>query len=45
MHREFINAVREMLSRHFDIDQIAAKLNVSHDAIRLAIEIINQIST
>jgi hypothetical protein len=45
MPRDFVNAVREMLSRHFDIDQIAAKLNASHDLIRLAIEIINQIST
>jgi hypothetical protein len=41
MNRDLIQSVSEMLERHWDVYQIAAKMNLSSDFIQVVIDIIN----
>jgi len=43
MNHDLIRSVSEMLERHWDVYQIAAKLNLSPDVIQTVIDIINGI--
>ena len=45
MTRDFVNQVREMLERHLDVVEIAQRLNVDLDLVRIAADIINQLLT
>ena len=45
MKRELVNQVRELLERHLDVVEIAAKLNVDLDTVRIALDIIKEIIT
>ena len=45
MTRDIINQVREMLERHLDVVEIASKLNLDLDTVKLAIDIIKEIIT
>lgn len=45
MKRDLLIQVRELLERHFDVVEIAAKLNIDLDTVRLAIDIIKEIIT
>jgi hypothetical protein len=45
MTRDIINQVREMLERHLDVVEIASKLNLDLDTVRLAADIIKEIIT
>ena len=45
MTRDFLNQVREMLERHLDVVEIAQRLNVDLDLVRIAADIINQLLT
>jgi hypothetical protein len=42
---DLIMAVREMLERHWSIADMAAKLNVDYDDVRIIVELINQVLT
>ena len=41
MTRDLIQSVNEMLERHWDVYQIAAKMNLSPNIIQVVIDIIN----
>lgn len=41
MNRDLIRSVNEMLERHCDVYQIAAKMNLSPNIIQVVIDIIN----
>ena len=43
--RDVILAVREMLDRHFTVSDIAAKLNISMEVVKQALDIINNLLT
>lgn len=45
MKREIINQVREMLERNLSVTEIAQRLNIDLDLVRIAAEIINQLLT
>ena len=45
MKREIINQVREMLERNLSVTEIAQRLNVDLDLVRIAADIINQLLT
>jgi hypothetical protein len=45
MTRDIINQVREMLERHFDVVEIASKLNLDLDTVKLAADIIKELIT
>ena len=45
MKRELVNQVRELLERHLDVLEIAAKLNLDLDTVRIALDIIKEIIT
>lgn len=45
MKRELVNQVRELLERHLDLVEIAAKLNLDLDTVRIALDIIKEIIT
>jgi orotate phosphoribosyltransferase-like protein len=45
MKRELVNQVRELLERHLDVVEIAAKLNVDLDTVRIALDFIKDIIT
>lgn len=45
MHRDIIIQVRELLSRNLDVIDIANRLNIDLDTVRIAIEIIKEIIT
>jgi len=45
MKREIINQVRELLDRNLSVTEIAQRLNVDLDLVRIAAEIINQLLT
>ena len=42
---DLVLAVKEMLERHWSIAEMAAKLNVDPDDIRMVLEILNQVLT
>jgi len=45
IRRDIILAVRELMDRHFTVSDIAAKLNITDDMVRLAMDFINNILT
>ena len=45
MTRDIINQVREMLERHVNIVEIANKLNLDLDTVKMAADIIKEIIT
>ena len=45
MKREIINQVRELLERNLSVTEVAQRLNVDLDLVRIAAEIINQLLT
>lgn len=45
MKREIINQVRELLDRNLNTAEIAHRLGIDPDLVRLAAEIINQLLT
>ena len=45
MKREIINQVRELLDRNLSLTEIAQRMNIDLDLVRLAAEIINQLLT
>jgi hypothetical protein len=45
MTRDTINQVREMLERHLDVVEIASKLNLDLDTVKLAADIIKELIT
>ena len=45
MTRDIINQVREMLERHLDVVEIASKLNLDLDTVKLAVDIIKELIT
>ena len=45
MTRDIVNQVREMLERHFDVVEIASKLNLDLDTVKLAADIIKELIT
>ena len=45
MKREIINQVREMLERNLSVAEIAQRLNIDLDLVRIAADIINQLLT
>ena len=45
MKREIINQVREMLERNLGVTEIAQRLNIDLDLVRIAADIINQLLT
>jgi hypothetical protein len=45
MKREIINQVRELLDRNLSVTEIAQRMNIDLDLVRLAAEIINQLLT
>ncbi len=44
-NHDLVMAVREMLERHWSAAEMAAKLNIDPDDVRLILEIINQTLT
>ena len=45
MHRDLVNQVRELLSRNLDVLEIANRLGIDIDTVKLAIHIIKEIIT
>jgi hypothetical protein len=45
MKRDLLLQVRELLERHVNVLDIAAKLNIDIDTVKLAIDIIKEIIT
>ena len=45
MKREIINQVRELLERNLSVTEVAQRLNIDLDLVRIAAEIINQLLT
>jgi hypothetical protein len=45
IRRDIILAVREMMDRHFTVSDMAAKLNISVELVRQALDIINNLLT
>lgn len=45
MKREIINQVRELLERNLSVTEIAQRLNIDLDLVRIAADIINQLLT
>ena len=45
MNRDFINQVRELLERHLDVVEIAQRMRVDLDLVRLAADIIKELLT
>jgi orotate phosphoribosyltransferase-like protein len=45
MTRDIINQVRELLERHLNVVEIASKLNLDLDTVKIAIDIIKEIIT
>ena len=45
LNRDIINQVRELLERHLDVIDIAQKIGVDLDTVRLAVDIIKEIVT
>ena len=45
MKREIINQVRELLERNLSVTEVAQRLNIDLDLVRIAADIINQLLT
>lgn len=45
LSHDIIMAVKEMLERNWSVVDMAAKLNIDPDDVRIALEIINQVFT
>jgi hypothetical protein len=45
MNRDFINQVRELLDRNLTTAEIAHRMGIDPDLVRIAAEIINQLLT
>jgi orotate phosphoribosyltransferase-like protein len=45
MKRELVNQIRELMERHLSVVDIAARLNIDLDTVRLALDIIKEIIT
>ena len=45
MKRELINQVRELLERNLSVTEVAQRLNIDLDLVRIAADIINQLLT
>ena len=45
MKRQLINQVRELLERNLSVTEIAQRLNIDLDLVRIAADIINQLLT
>ena len=45
LSHDIVMAVKEMLERNWSVVDMAAKLNIDPDDVRLALEIINQVFT
>jgi hypothetical protein len=45
MNRDFINQVRELLDRHLDVVEIAQRMRVDLDLVRIAADIIKELLT
>jgi hypothetical protein len=45
MKREIINQVRELLDRNLSLTEIAQRMNIDLDLVRIAADIINQLLT
>jgi orotate phosphoribosyltransferase-like protein len=45
MKRELVNQIRELMERHLDVVDIAARLNIDLDTVRIALDIIKEIIT
>jgi len=45
MKRELVNQIRELMERHLSMVDIAARLNIDLDTVRLALDIIKEIIT
>ena len=45
IRRDIIMAVREMMDRHFTVSDMAAKLNISTEVVKLAVDFINNLLT
>jgi hypothetical protein len=45
MARDIINQVREMLDRQLDVVEIASKLNLDLDTVKIAADIIKELIT
>jgi hypothetical protein len=45
MNRDIINQVRELLERHLNVVDIAQKMGVDLDTVRLAADIIKEVIT
>jgi len=43
--RDIVLSVREMLERHYSVSDMAAKLNISADLVRQAMDFINNMLT
>jgi hypothetical protein len=45
MNRDLINQVRELLDRHLDVVEIAQRMRVDLDLVRIAADIIKELLT
>jgi len=45
MKRELVNQIRELMERHLSVVDIAARLNIDLDTVRLTLDIIKEIIT
>jgi Mn-dependent DtxR family transcriptional regulator len=45
MKRDMLLQIRELLERHVNVIDIAAKLNIDIDTVKLAVDIIKEIIT
>ena len=45
MTRDFVNQVRELLERNLSVTEVAQRLNIDLDLVRIAADIINQLLT
>jgi orotate phosphoribosyltransferase-like protein len=45
MKRELVNQIRELMERHLSVVDIAARLNIDLDTVRIALDIIKEIIT
>ncbi len=43
VNRDLIMAVREMMDRHWSIAEIATKLNLDYNDVRMIVDIINNL--
>jgi orotate phosphoribosyltransferase-like protein len=45
MKRELVNQIRELMERHLSVVDIASRLNIDLETVRLALDIIKEIIT